>query len=195
MLAKNSSPLSDETISPAELAEILARRAYNLAEEPPAAVTGETMDLLVFRLGSERYAFEVNNAREIYPLEQLTRVPRTPDFVAGVFSARGRILSVIDLRAFFGLPGLPITGDDLSKIMVVANTDTASETAQMEVGLLVDEVLDVVTIFRADLEPPLMTHTGVRGDIIQGVTADLLVALNLNALLSDKRLIVQEELL
>jgi purine-binding chemotaxis protein CheW len=180
--------VEDEELSSDTLAEIWARRAYVLAEEPPVESAGQTVDLLVFKLGNEHYGLEVNNAREIYPLEQLTAVPRTPDFVAGVFSARGRILSVIDLRAFLGLPGTGFS--DQTKIIVVTNTDLNSETAYMEVGLLVDEVVDVITLYREAIEPPLTTT-----EYVQGVTADLLVVLDLNALLSNKHLIVQEEII
>ncbi len=224
-----ASSQTEERLSPEQLAEIWARRAYALAKEPPAEATGQTVDLLVFWLGQERYGIEVTNVREIYPLEQLTPVPRTPDFVAGVFSARGRILSVIDLRAFFGLPapaknGAGQKGMDQSKIIVVTNTDPTSthtgtgETAQptgqvkappalqrgekVEIGILADEVADVVTIFEEDIEPPLTghgdasaTHAGARTEYIQGVTADMLVILSLNILLNDERLIVQEEVM
>lgn len=182
----------EEMLSPEALAEIWAKRAYALAEEPPVEATGQTLDLLVFRLGTERYGLEVSNAREIHPLTQLTPVPRAPGFVAGVFSARGRILSVIDLPVFLGLSSIERSAQ--SKIMVVTNTDSNSEMAHMELGLLVDDVIDVTTIYRDDIEPPLTTHVGARAEYIYGVTADLLVVLNLNALLSDKRLIVHEEI-
>ncbi len=183
----------EEILSPENLAEIWARRAFDLAEEPPAAATGQTVDLLVFWLGGERYGLEVTNVREIHPLEQLTPVPRTPNFVAGVFSARGRILSIVDLRAFLGLPAIGLS--DQTKIIVVTNTDPTSDMVQMELGILADEVDDVMTIFKKDIEPSLTTHTGARSEYIEGVTANMLVVLNLNALLSDKRLIVQEEIL
>jgi purine-binding chemotaxis protein CheW len=188
----------EQTLSPDELAEIWAQRAYELAQEPPAPVTGRTIDLLVFWLGKERYGVEVTNIREIYPLGQLTPVPRTPNFVAGVFSARGRILSAIDLSAFFDLPAIKPSGQ--TKIIVVADTDLSVTNTRvaghmLEVGILADDVADVITIFKEDIQPPLTTHTGVRAEYIQGITADLLVVLNLTALLSDKRLIIQEELL
>jgi purine-binding chemotaxis protein CheW len=180
-------------LDPADLARLWARRAYELAEEPPPPATGQTLDLLIFTLNGERYGLDVSNVREIYPLQQLTPVPRTPDFVTGVFSARGRILSIVDLRSFMGLPAIGLS--DQTKIIVVANTDPASETVQMEIGLLADEVADVITIFKADIEPPLTGHTEARLEYIQGVTTDLLVVVDLNALLSDKRLIVYEEIL
>lgn len=192
--------LSKDSLSAAELAQVWARRAQQLAEAPPAPATGQTLDLLVFWLGGERYGLEVSNVREIFQVQQLTPVPRTPNFVAGLFSARGRIISVIDLRAFFGLAGTAGNGTgkpelNQAKIIVVTNTDPSSAAAQMEVGILVDEVTDVVTIFKEDIEPPLITHTDAHFEHLWGITADMLVALNLNALLNDKRLIVFEEIL
>lgn len=190
----------EELLSPIELAEIWARRAHALAQEPPEEAKGQTMALLVFRLNGERYGIDVTNVREIYPLEQLTPVPRTPAFVAGVFSARGRILSVIDLRTFLGLPapsapnGRRQADVDQTKIIVVTNTDSTSDTAQMEIGILADEVTDVCTVFTEEIEPPLTTQAGIRANHIRGVTADLLVVLDLNALLSDKQLIIKDEL-
>jgi len=199
MPASSLEILADDSVSAAELARVWARRAYELAKEPPPAVTGQTLDLLVFWLGRERYGIEVSNVCEIFPVQQLTPVPRTPDFVAGVFSARGRIISVIDLRAFLGLSGSGGNGTEKpeinqAKIIVVNNTDLTSITAQMEVGILVKEVTDVVTIFKEDIEPPLITQTGACSEYLQGVTADMLGVLNLNALLNDKQLIVSEEL-
>jgi purine-binding chemotaxis protein CheW len=140
----------------------------------------------------------VANVREIYPLDQLTPVPRTPEFVAGVFSARGRILSVIDLRTFLGLPPAANRRGQAEanqiKIIVVTNTDSTAETAQMEIGLLTDDVADVVTIFLEEIGPPLTTQAGLRAHYIRGITADLLVVLDLNALLNDKQLIIKDEL-
>jgi purine-binding chemotaxis protein CheW len=190
----------EDTLSTAKLAEIWAQRAYALAQEPPAEATGQTIALLVFRLNSEYYGIEGANVREIYPLEQLTPVPRTPGFVAGVFSARGRILSVIDLRTYLGLPasaspngrGQAEVGQ--AKIIVVTNSDSAQETGHLEVGLLADEVVDVRSIFIDEIEPPLTTQAGIRANYIRGVTTDLLVVLDLNALLSDKQLIIKDEL-
>ncbi len=190
----NSQPASQESLTPTQLAEIWAKRADLLAQPPPAEISGETITLLIFWLGPERYGLDVTNVREIYPLEQLTPVPRTPAFVAGVFSARGRILSVIDLRAFYGLPALANAKTAQTKIIVVTNTDPTSETADMEVGLLVDDVTDVRPVFFDEIELPLSTQTGGRANHIQGVTADMLVVLDLNALLSDKQLIIKDEL-
>ena len=187
---------NDNLLSQAELTKIWERRAEELAKEPPVEAAGQSIKLLVFWLGSERYGIDVANVQEIHPLQQLTPVPRTPNFAVGVFSARGRILSVIDLQAFLGLPGRMNQGNkrtvDGAKIIVITGADL--ETSALEVGLLADEVSDVITIFNEDIEPPLTTHAGIQSKYLYGLAPGMLVVLNLDALLSDKRLIVHEEI-
>ena len=81
---------------------------------------------------------------------------------------------------------------DQTKIVVVTNTDTHLETDKIEVGILADEVLDVITIFEDDISPPLTTHTGAKAEYLQGIADNLLAVLNLNTLLADDRLLVNE---
>lgn len=174
-------------IDPAYLAEVWAQRAYSLAEPPTIATEGDTLDLLVFLLGGERYGVEVQYVREIYPLQQITPVPRTPDFAIGVFSARGQLISVIDFRAFVGLPTIGL--NDNSKIMVMSDPN-----GPMELGVLADNVEDVTIINQDDIEPALVNQLGQRSRFIQGVAPNMLIVLNMQLLLNDPALLVQEEL-
>lgn len=176
----------EEEWTPEELAVIWARRAAALAEPPPTETQGQRLNLLAFMLGNERYAVEVNHVREIYPLEQITPVPRTPAFVVGVFSARGRLISVIDLHAFFGLPRLGLTGS--SKVIVVAAS--VPGIAGVEIGLLADDVTDVLTVYKDELE----TSLTAQAEYMRGIASGILGVLNLDVLLSSKRLIVHEEI-
>jgi purine-binding chemotaxis protein CheW len=178
---------AEPQLSQAELAEIWAKRAYALAEPPPGETAGDTLNLLVFLLNDERYGIEVGHVREIHSLGQITPVPRTPDFVVGIFSARGRLISLIDLRRFLGLASSGLT--EQSKIIVISSEGPDG----LEIGLLSDEVADVLTIFQADLEPALATQSLGRAEFMQGITADMLVVLNIQALLQDERLIINEE--
>ena len=70
--AANREILGEDSLSAAELAQVWAKRAYQLAQAPPTPLTGQTLDLLVFWLGRERYGLEVSNVREIFPVQQLT---------------------------------------------------------------------------------------------------------------------------
>src|SRR5438105_2245634 len=85
--------------------QILHARAQALARAPErASATEASLDVLEFRLGKERYAVESRYVREIIPLKTLTPLPCTPSFVAGIVNVRGRIVAVLDLKKFFGLP-------------------------------------------------------------------------------------------
>ena len=176
-----------------QLAAIWERRAVELAVPLHEEPEGATLDLLVFCLNGERYGIKVSHVREIHQPQQITTVPRTPEFVVGVFSARGRLLSIIDLHAFLGLPKITLNKD--SKIIVVTSNDqTHSSDGQFEIGLLADEVEDVLTIFEDDLNPMLANQLDGQAEYTLGITVDMLIVFNLGALLKNKRLLVNEEI-
>ena len=57
-----------------------------------------------FMLSGTAYAVPVTAVKEVLPYEQVTPVPRTPDYLKGVVNIRGTVISVIDFRVLFGLP-------------------------------------------------------------------------------------------
>jgi purine-binding chemotaxis protein CheW len=184
--------MGDE-LSPEQLAHIWEIRAQELAKPPPAQISGETLDLITFRLNGERYGVEIDYVREVYPLVRITPVPRTPAFVAGVLSVRGRVISVVDLCTFFGLPGVDVS--DESKIVVVTTNDGSQQESDcMEVGLLTDEVEGTLTIHEADLEPALATRIDDQAEFTLGIAPGMLLVLDLNVLLNSQRIVVNDEL-
>ncbi|MDM8530984.1 chemotaxis protein CheW [Anaerolineales bacterium HSG25] len=192
-LSQPQTDVDEEALSPEELRSVWERRALELARPPETEAIGETIDLLVFRLNDEQYGIEVTNVREIYPLEKITVVPRTPEFVVGVYSARGRILSVVDLHAFWGMSANnPTEG---SKIIAVTNTNPNAENSDMELGLLADQVEDVVTIFKDTIDTSFINRSNNSADYMYGITSELLEVIDLNGLLDDKRLVINEEVL
>ena len=62
------------------------------------------IQLVVFDLASEAYGVDIGAVREIIRMQEITCVPRTPEFVEGVINLRGKVIPVIDLRRRFGLP-------------------------------------------------------------------------------------------
>jgi purine-binding chemotaxis protein CheW len=73
-------------------------------------------------------------------------VPRADPGIVGVMSVRGRLVTVIDLKRWFRL-ARSFTMDKKSRVLLV---DAAGE----EIGLLVDEVLQVYRLSEAEIEPP-----------------------------------------
>jgi len=173
-------------LTPAEEKDILKARARMLAREPlPAATESERLELLEFSLAHETYGVEMVYVRETRPLRDITPVPCTPPFVLGLINVRGRIISVIDIKSFFNLPEKGLT--DLNKVIILHD-------GEMEFGILADSVLGVRTIPLAELQPSLPTLSGVREVYLKGVTNKRTVVLDGKKLLSDRKIIVHEEI-
>ncbi len=165
--------------------QILERRALRLAEPPPdRAPSKGLLEIVEFRVGAERYAVETSFVREVFQARALTSVPGTPPFVVGIINVRGRIISVVDIRGFFGLPGRKDT-DGLQVLILRSNT--------MEFALLADEVAGVARIAGDDLQATLPTLNGTRAEYLKGITADRLTVLDAGKMLDDPALVIDEE--
>jgi len=173
------------TNTPAEAERILRARARALARIPDQVQTqNTTLELLEFRLASERYALETRHIQEVHPLRELTPLPCTPSFVLGIVNVRGRILPVLDIKRFFGLPEQGLT--DLHRIIVVRGHD-------LELGLLADVIVGVRKVMADSLQPTLATLTGIHAEYLKGVDKDRLVVLDLDRILSDPKIVVHDE--
>ncbi len=169
----------------AETERILRARAQALARPPSPVPSASTMlELLEFRLASERYALETRHVQDVHPLRELTPLPCTPPFVLGIVNIRGRILPVLDLKKFFELPEQGLT--DLHRIILVRGND-------LELGLLADVIVGVRSVAADSLQPPLPTLIGIRADYLKGLGEEHLVVLDLDRILSDPNIIVHEE--
>lgn len=102
---------------------------------------------LTFRLGAEEFGIQVLKVREIMGVQEITAVPQTPPWIKGVINLRGKVIAVIDLRLKFGLP--PEAYNQRTCIVVVQLADRGE---QMLIGVVVDEVSEVVNIAVAEVE-------------------------------------------
>jgi purine-binding chemotaxis protein CheW len=172
------------TNADAEADRILRARARTLAQPPTLAAPTRMLELLEFRLASERYALETRHVQNVHPLRELTPLPCTPPFVLGIVNVRGRILPVLDLKKFFELPEQGLT--DLHRIILVQGND-------LELGLLADVIVGVRSVAADSLQPSLPTLTGIRADYLKGIGEEGLVVLDLGRILADPKIIVHEE--
>ncbi len=173
------------TPSPEEERRILKTRAHELAREPESGVAeADTLEIVEFELAGEHYAFPLAQVSEVSLLHELTPVPCTPAFVLGIINLRGEIRTVVDLKKFFDLADSGIT--ELNKIILI-------EQDSMQLGILADAICGVRRIPLADLHPALPTLTDIRADYLRGITSERLVVLDPGKILSDKRIVVDEE--
>jgi purine-binding chemotaxis protein CheW len=165
---------------------VLRSRAKKLSQEIESKETGEEyFEVLEFLLAQETYAIETPFVREVYPMIELTPLPCTPDFVLGLINVRGQILTVMDMKKFFDLPEKGIT--NLNKVIVVRKD-------AMELGILADEIIGIRNLPVNELQPPLSTMTGIHAEYLKAITGERLIVLDMERFLTDRKLIVQEEI-
>lgn len=120
---------------------------------------------LTFRLAEEGYGLEILKVQEIIGLMSITRVPRTPEFIRGVINLRGKVIPVVDLRLKFGFDKKENT--DKTCIIVVQVEKTSDESVIM--GIIVDEVSEVLDIKAEQIEPAPSFGASVDTDFILGM--------------------------
>lgn len=140
----------------------------------------QEVQLACFRLGDANFAADIMRIKEILKPQRLTKLPRTPDFVEGVINLRGTVIPVIDLRKRFELPGrAPL---EESRLLVVA-------VYRQLVGLVVDDVTEVVTVHANDIKPPPHVADGISTEYLVGVCLvrdSLIMLLNLDTILTSR---------
>ena len=175
---------SELTDGPDNRKRILKERAKQLAQERTVKQkVGTYREILEFDLASERYGLDVAEIQEIHPLQQYTQIPCTPSFVFGIINVRGRILSIIDLKKFFGLPEQGIT--NLNKVIILKN-----ET--MEFGILIDNVAGFRRVTTDEIHAAPATLSGIGAEYVNGITSEGMIILNSGKILLDKNIVVNE---
>lgn len=104
---------------------------------------------MTFKLADEEYGLQIMKVREIIGLMDITRVPKSDYFIKGVINLRGKVIPVVDLRLKFGMQEAEAT--DQTVIIVV---QISTEHGESTMGILVDEVLEVMNITANQIEPP-----------------------------------------
>jgi len=168
---------------------ILEARARVLARPPETVSISDAAELVVLVVGKERYGVAIEHVHEIQALNAApTPVPGVPSHWVGLMNLRGRLYPVLDLGAFVTATpfSAPAGSGRHGQVVLVSG-------AGLAVGLLVDDVPQVRQVARAEIGPPLSDTGGAKRQIVTGVTPDLLSLLDLETLLSDPRLVVQDE--
>jgi len=102
------------------------------------------VQLCTFRIGAEDYAIDIMRVREIIRPLPITPVPRAPAFVEGVVRLRGEVIPVLDVRKRLGVEAKAPTRK--SRFLIV-------NVAGRRIGLVVDEVCEVLRLPRSDIRP------------------------------------------
>lgn len=103
----------------------------------------EIKQFIIISLGAEQYGINIQYIQNIVRMIPITRVPQAPKYIKGVANLRGEIIPVMSLRIKFGLEEEKKTDDNRIIFLEVNNND---------IGIIVDEVDEVVTLKDTDID-------------------------------------------
>lgn len=119
---------------------------------------------LTFELGDESYGLQILKVQEIIKMQEITKVPRTPEHVKGVINLRGKVMPVIDLRKTFEMEEVEASRDTCIIVVQVQRGETS-----VILGVIVDKVSEVLEIGADEIEPAPSFGTQVETHFILGM--------------------------
>ncbi|PWI33783.1 chemotaxis protein CheW [Vibrio albus] len=154
----------------------------------PTAVSAaaSVTQYLTFICSGERLAVEILDVKELLEMTNMTRVPMTPEFIRGVINLRGSVVPVVDLSA--RLTGKVCSLTKRSSIVLVEVTQ--DEHTQI-LGMLVDEVSEILEIDSNHIQPPPSFGAHIRTDFIRAmgnVNGEFIILLAIDKVLSVEEL-------
>jgi purine-binding chemotaxis protein CheW len=167
---------------------ILRERARLLAQPLEDESAREGLEIIVFRVGSERFAFESSQVREVFTAREITPLPGTPPWVAGILNVRGRILSVLHVGILLGAEAEHDAATNCLLILRGDEIEGASDVA------LLTGALEGISLLPANaLEPPHALAGAPGARYRRGLTSEGITLLDAAPLLGDSQLLVQDE--
>ena len=118
------------------------------------------IQLACFSLGDRLFAVDIMRIREILVPQKLSPLPCSSDLLEGVIDLRGSVIPVMSLRKRFGMPVVEDT--HVGKLLIVS-------LVGQSLALVVDEVIEVISVPVEDIKPPVQMVSGAGMDFLLGV--------------------------
>ena len=124
------------------------------------AVADALNQFITFAIGDDQYGVDIMAVREIKGWSQISPLPGQPEYMRGVLNLRGALVPIIDLRCRFGQGTTQATP---LHIVIV------TQVCDRPVGLLADQVLDIVDVEPARVQPVPRIAETANADFLSGL--------------------------
>ncbi|MBQ4531533.1 MAG: purine-binding chemotaxis protein CheW [Lachnospiraceae bacterium] len=141
----------------------------------------EAVQYIVVKIGSEQYGIDIKYVDNIVRMQKITRVPKVQHYFKGVINLRGEIIPVMSLRLKMNQPDDQFT--NATRIIII------KMEAQAAIGVIVDEVKEVVTLEEDEIEKVFYDAKDENAGFINGIgkhQGELISLLDLNAIIGEK---------
>jgi purine-binding chemotaxis protein CheW len=142
----------------------------------------EISQYLTFHVSGERLAIGILDVHEIIEVSAMTRVPMTPEYLQGVINLRGNVVAVVDLASRLGR-----TPTAINKRSCIVLVEIEAGDEPQTIGMLVDEVNEILEIPNSNLQQAPDFGTDIRTDFIQNmgyVDDSFIILLDINNVMS-----------
>lgn len=123
--------------------------------------TLEEISILMFLVAGKQFAVELSRVQHVLDFQVPTRTPPRPPYVEGIIHYKGRYLPLVSLRKRLGVEG---PGPRNPAILLLAGVGK-----DPFVGVVVDQVVRVVSVPSDKLLAPPPRVFGIRAEFIRGV--------------------------
>ncbi|MGN0342634.1 MAG: chemotaxis protein CheW [Roseburia sp.] len=120
-----------------------------------------TKQYIVVKIGNEQYGIDIGYVDNIVRMQAITRVPKSQVYFKGIINLRGEIVPIMSIRVRMGLEDDVFT--NASRIIILKLEQ------QGELGIIVDEVKEVVTLSIDKIEHVKMNGQESRESFINGI--------------------------
>jgi purine-binding chemotaxis protein CheW len=167
--------------------DIFHKRAIALQHASDSVEISKEIPVAVIGLNNGYFCVDLRSVHEFSKIRNITPVPCCPEHIVGNMNLRGNVLTVVDIRGFLSLQ----TGmfSESAKVIV-------AEAGEFPVGVLVEEIIDVVYLKEMDITPLTSPISAVNEKFVKGTAfygGRMMALLDLQEILSWDGLIVNEE--
>jgi len=141
----------------------------------------EILQFIGIRLGKEIYGIPIEKIREVARFLQITSIPGTAPYIMGLMNLHGEILCIVDIKILLNI-GNAIPTENRQVVVV--------KTIEGPVGIFCEEVIDIYSVLKKDIETPLSTLSSETSIYIQG---QVQIDLGLMGILDIERLLFKQE--
>lgn len=167
-----------------------------MAKEKKIAAAEDTVQLVTFQVGTEEYGLDISSITEVVRPLKITPLPKMPAFIEGVINLRGVIIPVVDLRNRFELKTINNNPRKMRMIITRGVVHGTAGTSGDLVGLVVDNVDEVIHVPKKDIDRAPEAATGKHADFISGmgkVGDRLIILLDIARILSQQERVALAE--
>ncbi|MBU5469645.1 chemotaxis protein CheW [Falcatimonas sp. MSJ-15] len=137
---------------------------------------------IVVKIDNEQFGINIEYVDNIVRMQKITRVPKAQHYFKGVINLRGEIIPVMSIRLKSNLKDDVYT--DKTRIIIL------KPEQQAVIGMLVDEVKEVVTLEESEIEKIVADNNAdEKTSYINGIgksKGELISLLNIQGVISDK---------